>query len=199
MSYELPSPICGGMKRSEITDLLSRELVKLKLERKSSYSFWAHEVWLDRYTDHEKRVDFVAFYPHGGVRFTDGAHVERGKFHFFEVKSCMADIRSGHGLNFEGDANFLVMPVELWEPLKVELVENPTGYVRSAIRNAKCLLYGERRGKPGFFETGEYIEPTYTRTRGAAELLMCMMRAMIANSDDSCIDHRVSKAREGAF
>lgn len=130
MTHELPKPLCGGMKRSEITELLSRELVKLKLE---------------------------------------------------------------------GDANFLVMPVELWEPLKVELVENPTGYVRSAIRNAKCLLYGERRGKPGFFETGEYVEPTYTRTRGAAELLMCMMRAMIANSDDSCIDHRVSKAREGAF
>ena len=196
----LPDPICDGMSRPEITALLSRELVELKLERKNSYSFWAHEVWLDRYTDHEKRVDFVAFFPHGGVRFTDGAHVERGRFHFFEVKSCMADLRSGHGLNFEGDANFLVIPVEMWEPLKVELIENQEGYISSSIRNTKCLLYGAgRNGKPGFFETGEYIEQTYTRNRGAAELLMCMMRAMIANSGDSCIDHRISKAREGAF
>ena len=196
----LPDSICDGMSRPEITALLSRELVRLKLERKNSYSFWAHEVWLDRYTDHEKRVDFVAFFPHGGVRFTDGAHVERGRFHFFEVKSCMADLRSGHGLNFEGDANFLVIPVEMWEPLKVELIENQEGYISSSIRNTKCLLYGAgRNGKPGFFETGEYIEPTYTRNRGAAELLMCMMRAMIANSGDSCIDHRISKMREGAL
>lgn len=196
MNRQLPEPACKDLGRTETTELLSRELVRLKLEKKASYSFWAHEVWLDRYTDHEKRVDFMAFVPHGGVRFTDGAHVERGSFQFFEVKSCMADLKSGHGLNFEGDSNFLVIPVEMWAPLRNELIDNATGYVASAVRNAKFLLYGiGRNGKPVFMDTGEYIEPTYARNRSAAELLMCMMRAMIANSGDSCIDHRISKMK----
>lgn len=200
MTRRLPQPACSGLSRSETTDLLSRELVRIKLERKNAYSFWAHEVWLDRYTDHETRVDFVAFTPKGGVRHTDGPHVERGTFRFFEVKSCMADLRSGHGPNFEGDENFLVMPVEMFGPFKEEVVGNERGYVATACANATCLLYGiGANGKPGFFETGEYVAPDWTRSRSAAELLMCMMRAMIANSGDSCVDHRISKMREDAL
>lgn len=41
------------------------------------------------------------------------AALEHGKFVFVEVKSCMADFKSGHGLTFLGDENWLVCPRDL--------------------------------------------------------------------------------------
>lgn len=66
----------------------------------------AQEVWVD--PDH--RVDFVAFSPGSGGR---NAALEHGRFVFVEVKSCMADFKSGHGLTFHGDQNWLVCPRDL--------------------------------------------------------------------------------------
>ena len=43
--------------------------------------------------------------------------IEAGYIHAFEVKSCMADFNSGHGLNRVGDVNWLVMTKELHEEL----------------------------------------------------------------------------------
>lgn len=43
--------------------------------------------------------------------------LEHGRFVFVEVKSCMADFKSGHGLTFRGDDNWLVCPRGLADEL----------------------------------------------------------------------------------
>ena len=192
---DMPRPACEGMGRAEITALLDSELIRLRLTRKNAYSYWAHEVWLDRYTDHEKRVDFMEFLPKGGVTYSDAPHIEHGTFSFYEVKSCMADLKSGHGLNFYGDENWLVMPVEMFEPYKHEVIENPNGYVRQQTSRARCLLYGiGRNGRPTFWEQSkDWANKNRCRERSASELLFAMMRAMIANSDHSSVNHHIDR------
>ena len=189
----IPKPACEGMKRAEITELLDSELIRLRLTRKDAYSYWAHEVWIDRYTDHEKRVDFMEFLPKGGVTYSDAPHIEHGTFSFYEVKSCMDDLKSGHGLNFYGDENWLVMPVELFEPYKRLRIDND--HIRMQTRLARCLLYGiGRNGRPTFWEQPrEWSAEWACRSRCASELLFAMMRAMIANSDHSSVDHKVRR------
>lgn len=86
------------MSRKDVTAELSEKVAK-KLRRQ--FAIVAQEVWVD--PDH--RVDFVAFSPGSGGR---NAALEHGKFVFVEVKSCMADFKSGHGLTFLGDENWLV-------------------------------------------------------------------------------------------
>ena len=194
MVPSLPKPACYGMSRAEITSLLDSELVRMRLEKPNRYSFWAHEVWLDRYSENQKRVDFVEFLPLGGVMYSDGAHIEHGTFTFYEVKSCLADLKSGNGLNFEGDRNYLVMPIEMREKFIDEIVDNANGYVAQHTRHAECLYYGiGKNGKPTFFETESLPERWFCRRRSSSELLFCMMRAMIANSGHSDVDHRVGR------
>ena len=91
------------MNRKDVTADLSEKVAK-KLRRQ--FAIVAQEVWVD--PDH--RVDFVAFSPGSGGR---NAALEHGKFVFVEVKSCMADFKSGHGLTFLGDENWLVCPRDL--------------------------------------------------------------------------------------
>ena len=98
--------------RVEVTFELSR-LVEKRLKMASR--IWAAEV---EYRG--GRVDYVGFRPaHGNYR--GAASVERGTFEFYEVKSCMDDFESGHGLNFSGDRNYLVCPRGLAEGLKGSL------------------------------------------------------------------------------
>lgn len=40
--------------------------------------------------------------------------IEKGDFYCYEVKSSIEDFNSGHGLNFIGDYNYLVMPEEVY-------------------------------------------------------------------------------------
>lgn len=190
---ELPKPACDGMKRSEITRLLDKELVRLRLTKRNAYSYWGHEVWLDRYSEHERRVDFVEFVPYDGPMHGDAAHIEHGTFSFYEVKSCVADLRSGHGLNFEGDENWLVMPVELYDRYKELKINDP--YVRSKTRFARCLLYGTgKNGRPTFWEQDPpELTERPCRKRGASELLFAIMRAMVANSGHSDVDHSMER------
>ena len=198
MPTGLPKPACEGMSRTETTKLLDSELIRLRLTRKNAYSFWAHEVWLDRYTDHEKRVDFMEFVPKGGVTYSDGPHIEHGTFSFYEVKSCISDLKSGHGLNFDGDENWLVMPVEMFEPYKEAKINDD--YVYQSTERARCLLYGiGRNGRPTFWEQPEdWVTEWACRKRCASELLFAMMRAMIANSGHSNVNHQVTRIKEEA-
>ena len=189
-----PKPACEGLSRREITSLLDSELIRMRLEKKNAYGYWAHEVWLDRYwRDHEKRVDFVQFEPKGGQAYTDAAHVELGRFTFYEVKSCMDDLKSGNGLNFEGDVNYLVMPVEVWEPFKAERIGND--YLSERTWGVECLLYGiGPNGRPKFWETSMYPHRDgEARTRSASELLLCMMRAMLANSGMADVNRHIDR------
>lgn len=94
-------------KRGDVTaDLSGKVVAKLRRE----FALVAQEVWVDSC----HRVDFVAFSPGVGGR---NCALEHGKFVFVEVKSCMADFKSGHGLTFLGDENWLVCPRDLADEL----------------------------------------------------------------------------------
>jgi hypothetical protein len=97
--------------------MLSEALERLYLPK---FPLWAAEVKLDegdRFADAEPkgRVDYMAFMPKNQSHSIRS--IETGCVHAFEVKSCMADFRSGHGLNRVGDVNWLVVTGKLWEQL----------------------------------------------------------------------------------
>jgi hypothetical protein len=95
--------------RSEITE----RLTELAVKRMSNITpYWATEVNLDE--SHEHRVDLMGF-ERAHNAGSEAARVEGGRFICCEVKSCAADYRSGHGLNFWGDENWLVCPREVAE------------------------------------------------------------------------------------
>lgn len=153
-----------GGSRTDITEQLSN-LVRKRVSRRTPY--WADEVYTEPtiFTQSVPRVDFMAFYPDwktlSGVMATS-----KGLFEFYEVKSCMEDFKSGHGLNFEGDRNFLVCPSEL----AMQLYEN-----RELPRYCTVLCpdknYSRLLKK---FETGP--DPTFNiRKRSTEELLMCLL------------------------
>jgi hypothetical protein len=100
------------MSRRDVTEELS-EKVEKKLRRQ--FALVAREVWVD--PDH--RVDFMAFSPGVGGR---NMKLEHGRFVFVEVKSCMADFKSGHGLTFRGDDNWLVCPRDLADELRDKML-----------------------------------------------------------------------------
>lgn len=64
----------------------------------------------DYATGHAIRVDYMKFKP---VNNTVSG-IEKGDFYCYEVKSSIEDFNSGHGLNFIGDYNYLVMPEEVY-------------------------------------------------------------------------------------
>lgn len=105
-----------GQRYETTGELSERVLARLRRE----YSLVASEVWVD--DDH--RVDFVGFRPERLAPFPSS--IERGEFVFVEVKSCMADFKSGHGLTFQGDANWLVCPPDLAQSLH-ETLQLPKG------------------------------------------------------------------------
>lgn len=96
-----------GQREETTRELSERVLARLRRE----YSLVSSEVWVD--DDH--RVDFVGFRPARNSPFPSS--IERGEFVFVEVKSCMNDFKSGHGLTFRGDANWLVCPPDLAQTL----------------------------------------------------------------------------------
>lgn len=96
-----------AVNRRDVTAELSEKVAK-KLRRE--YALVAQEVWVNE----DNRVDFVAFSPGIGGK---NCALEHGKFVFVEVKSCMDDFKSGHGLTFLGDENWLVCPRSLADEL----------------------------------------------------------------------------------
>ena len=100
------------MKRKEKTELL-RNLLKAKLNSKRGVHS-AAEVSLDYGTKNVKRVDFVSFEPRNQISI---AGLESGVFTFYEVKSCREDFKSGFGLNFEGDRNYIVTDMPTYKDL----------------------------------------------------------------------------------
>ncbi|MCI1635183.1 hypothetical protein [Bifidobacterium sp.] len=105
--------------RRETTEMLSA-LVEKRL--RSSGMFWAPEVNFDKGTPRNRRVDFVGFKPFTPNYVVEPASVELGRFEFYEVKSCMADFKSGNGLTFYGDLNYLVTTREFAEELHQKIM-----------------------------------------------------------------------------
>lgn len=101
------------MTRAEKTKTLSNLLeTKLICNR----TFWAREVSLDFNTAHRKRVDYMTFKPKNQT--TSG--IEKGVFTCYEVKSCLEDYKSGHGLNFIGEKNYIVIDMETYKKIIVD-------------------------------------------------------------------------------
>lgn len=102
------------MTRPETTRALS-DMVEARLSGKT---YWASEVMLGAADARSPRVDYMSFRlsPSDFGAITPGS-MERGEFACYEVKSCMADFESGHGLNFVGDKNYLVCERELADTL----------------------------------------------------------------------------------
>ena len=44
--------------------------------------------------------------------------IEKGDVYCYEIKSSVEDYRSGHGLNYIGDYNYLVMPESVFDALR---------------------------------------------------------------------------------
>ena len=155
------------MSRTDTTAMLSK-LVEKRLNNR--VSFWASEVNFDLGTSKNRRIDFMGFKP-----FTPGyvlmpASVELGEFSCYEVKSCMADFKSGHGLTFYGDVNYLVTTPELAEELRVSH-QIPRDIDQVLVPTTKgdklrCLYevsYGDKRNS--------------YRRRPASEMLYAMIEA----------------------
>ena len=94
-------------------------MLSCELERQilSKFPLWASEVKLNSGEvfggfQLTGRVDYMAFEPLNMSKSLRS--IEAGTIHVFEVKSCMADLKSGHGMNRVGDVNWLVCTKKLW-------------------------------------------------------------------------------------
>lgn len=161
------------MTRPEITKFLSEMLVA---QRFCGFKYWASEVTLNYGTINQKRVDFMQFEP----KNTTVSGIEKGEFICYEVKSCLDDYKSGHGKNFEGDRNYLIMPMELYGYVHRELdyytgvmVPIPRGSTQQNEFNNptpldKSLLWDLTIVKNAHIKNRRY---------STAELLFCMLRS----------------------
>lgn len=169
------------MKRKEKTELL-RNLLKTKLNSKRGVHS-AAEVSLDYGTKNVKRVGFVSFEPRDQMSI---AGLEAGTFTFYEVKSCREDFKSGFGLNFEGDRNYVVTDMPTYKDLLSHGDINDSKMFNIGIMVAipKGTNVLDEFEKPNNLTTAidwEFVVIKAARhkqrKRSIGELLFCMLRA----------------------
>nr|DAN74773.1 MAG TPA: hypothetical protein [Caudoviricetes sp.] len=148
------------MTRPEITAELSAMLEKKINPHNDPRIYWAKEVTFDYSTDHAVRVDYMRFVPANN----SVSGIEKGDCYCYEVKSSAEDFRSGHGLNFIGDYNYLVMPTDVCAAVSLEIPHYVGIYVPEA-NDLTCIKKAKRRN----------------RTRPVSEILLMMFRS--ANRD----------------
>lgn len=156
------------MNRTEVTNDLNK-LVRKKVA--NNCKFWAEEVQLD---SGKARVDFIGFQPHNiGQNGMSAAAIDKGTFSFYEVKSCMADFKSGSGLTFLGDENYLVCERELADELhaKTMIMCGVKVIVPNKTRSALIVAY-DRSNAFGNWSR---------RTKSSSELLWNMINARSSN------------------
>lgn len=150
--------------RIDTTAELSR-LVEARLRRATP--FWASEVDTELGGRSVPRVDYMAFVPCWGMSDAGcSGGVEHGRFLFFEVKSCMEDFKSGHGLTFEGDANYLVCERALADELHARMMLPGEAAVLCPDKSRGRLLTA--------YDSGHRA----VRKHPASTLLLLMMRRM---------------------
>lgn len=148
----------GTNKRPDITTDLSARIEKKINPNNDTRIYWAKEVTLDYGTGHAVRVDYMKFEP---VNNTVSG-IEKGDFYCYEVKSSIEDFHSGHGLNFVGDYNYLVMLENVYETVKKEIPHYVGVYSPDGTTDLKCIKKAKR----------------LNRTRSVSELLLMMFRSM---------------------
>ena len=153
------------MSRADTTAMLS-QLVEKRL--RNQCAFWASEVNFDRNTPDERRVDYVGFTPRNVNGEPVPASVENGWFDFYEIKSCMADFTSGHGLTFYGDQNYLVCTKELC----ADLVMN-----KMVPERVDAILTPDSTGRKLITGLSQPYNHLSYRRRPASEILWAMVKA----------------------
>ena len=169
------------MTRKEITALLGDILYQQRFTGVSKY--YASEVTVDYGTKDACRVDYMQFVPPSQMSISG---LEKGIFICYEVKSCLGDFKSGHGQNYIGEENYLVMPMELYKKV-IHDIPHDIGVlvpVPSTLGRKKEDIYGE-------FENPTEFQGTVTnwklykikeamrknRKKSITELLFCMLRS----------------------
>ena len=167
------------MTRKEITKFLSELLIMDRFSGIGKY--WASEVTLDYGTSDVKRVDFMQFKPAN----TCTSGIEKGEFICYEVKSCLADYKSGHGQNFIGERNYFVMPMSLYKSVVNEIGWN-IGVLVPVPKDKKYKsdIINEEFESPTELDPNikwelVIIKPSHPQNRkySLAELLFCMLRS----------------------
>lgn len=172
------------MNRKETTKFLSELLVSQRFSGMGKY--WASEVTLDygKGKGKEKRVDFMQFEPENQLSVSG---LEKGIFTSYEIKSCRADFKSGFGLNFETEKNYLVMTMETYKKLNEEFrgkhfIPYNIGVLAACPVGRKAVDEYEtptslKNNVPGW--KLEVVSPCHkvNRQRSMAELLFCMLRS----------------------
>lgn len=179
------------MDRKETTQFLSQLLIHQKFGGRGKY--WASEVSIDYGTKNVKRVDFMQFEPNGVIYQSD---IEKGTFTCYEVKSCIADVYSGNGLNFIGEKNYIVTTMECYKALQPDMRSGKLWEHIKACCPEASGGYGVMVPVPWSFKPeDEYVNPTELnndiawelkviyqcnrggRRRSTTELLFCMLRS----------------------
>ena len=144
------------MTRPEITAKLSAMLEKKINPQNDPRIYWAKEVTFDYSTDHAVRVDYMRFVPVNN----SVSGIEKGDCYCYEIKSSAEDFHSGHGLNFVGDYNYLVMQTDVYAAVSLEIPHYVGIYVPDGNELA-CIKKAKRRN----------------RTRPVSEILLMMFRS----------------------
>ena len=176
------------MNRRETTQFLSK-LTEIRLYKTNDY--WSKEVTFDFGTQNQIRIDYMQFVPENQL-CVDG--LEKGVFRGYEIKSCKDDFKSGHGLNYICEYNYIIMTMWTYKDLMDSgLLDSIPVYTGILIavpdvkgRTNKDILLGEFE-KPSLLPKepdtkGWKLVPvknslkTY-RKRSLTEMLFCLMRA----------------------
>lgn len=163
-----PKPVNGsgrkeiqtGMTRPEITKKLSEAIERKINPHNDPRIYWAKEVTFDYSSSHAVRVDYMKFKPVNN----SVSGIEKGDFYCYEVKSSVEDFRSGHGLNFIGDYNYLVMEEKVYAAVSLEIPHYVGIYIPDG-NELTCIRKAKRRD----------------RTKPTSEMLLMMFRS--ANRD----------------
>ena len=166
------------MERKEITKLLTEVLIA---DRLSDRKYYAKEVSIDPGTDKAKRVDVMEFVPQTTFHVSG---IEKGTFTCYEIKSCVADIFSGNGLNFFGERNYIVTTMETYKQLCDEgiIAEGKIENFIKAHNPDSTAHFGVMVPVPakiGDLRLYNILSPAVLsgRDRSTAELLFCMLRS----------------------
>lgn len=174
----------------EITALLSNLLERDCL----GSGTWAKEVKYSKFDDSGVggRVDYMSFRPERIDHYRTGEReVQRGIFTGYEIKSCLLDFKSGVGLNFICDRNYLVVPMTLYnELLSKKLIPENVGIISPVptykgkqtnkffddeIRNPTPLTTNDEDWRMHEVRRASFMSSD--RRHGTAELLYAMLRA----------------------
>lgn len=173
---------CQLTKRTQITEFLSDTLVRTRLTGMGKY--YAREVTFDYGSGKGKqiRIDFVQFKPENQYSISG---IEKGEFICYEIKSCIEDVLSGHGLNAEGERNYIVTTMKTYKKI-IELEQKGKKVIPHEF-GVMVACHSDRfsefenptplsRGNDWRLEIIQNASLKY-RKRSIAEMLFCMLRS----------------------